>query len=445
MRKTSIEARFYLKEPSSSQPTLIYLRVNGGTYTIRLKYSTGLKITPSDWNFDTQRAFTRSKSLQDKQVIKDINLQLERYDMAVSEIISSCINAGQVVTQEIIKTRLDAKPELHLVRWKKPKSEITRSENLLDFISQFLSEATEGKRLIPETGKKYALNTIKSFQGTMKYLQSFNQTTRYKLTFDALNERFYQHLSTYLIASNLSQNSIGNVTKNLKTLLALAYKEGYHQNRSYEGFKARSESTTAVYLTLDDLDKLYRLDLSNRKALDRTRDLFLVGCYTGLRFSDWNKVLPENLKEINGQMVLKVRPTKTDMPVAIPVRSNLATILSKYGGQLPAPVSNQKTNFDLKEIMKLAGIDESITISRTIGGIRSNEVLYKSELVSTHTARRTFATLAILGGVADRLVMKMTGHKSEASFRRYLRMEAEEVAVLLASHDHFKPHLKEAN
>ncbi len=445
MRKASIDARFYLKEPSSLSPTLIYLRVNGGNYSIRLKYSTGLKVHPADWDANTQRAVTRSKSLQDRQAIRDLNLQIERYDMAVKEIVSNCTISGQAITEEVLKERLNNKPELHPTGRKNVKPVANQPETLIEFTSLFIEEALTGKRLIPESGKRYETNTLRAFSTSLRHLEAFTRTTRYQLTFDAISERFYRQFTTYLTAANLGQNSIGKIIKNIKTLLTLAYKEGYHQNRAFESFKKPKETTTAVYLTSTDLETLYHLDLTQNSRLERVRDLFLVGCYTGLRFSDWNKVLPENLKQINGQTVLRIRPTKTDIPVAVPVRSELAAILSKYEGLLPSIPSNQKTNEYLKEVMQLAGINEGVSVTKTVGGRRSSKVYYKWQLVSTHTARRTFATLAILGGVADRLVMKMTGHKSEPAFRQYLRMEAEEVAVLLASHDYFKPQLKEVN
>ncbi|MBL0274176.1 MAG: integrase catalytic domain-containing protein [Chitinophagaceae bacterium] len=125
-----------------------------------------------------------------------------------------------------------------------------------------------------------------------------------------------------------------------------------------------------------------------KQRLEKVRDLFILACYTGLRFSDLIQVRPENI--INNGSQIKVKTEKTGELVIIPIHKFVREILVKYKGSLPASISNQKMNEYLKEIAELAKIKETVKISITRGGETDNMINKKFELVTTHTARRSF-------------------------------------------------------
>lgn len=77
-------------------------------------------------------------------------------------------------------------------------------------------------------------------------------------------------------------------------------------------------------------------------------------------------------------------------------------------------------------------------MGRTKGGMRQTRVLEKWQLITTHTARRSFATNAFLAGVPTISIMKITGHKSELVFMHYIKISSEQNALLMLEHDHFK-------
>ena len=87
------------------------------------------------------------------------------------------------------------------------------------------------------------------------------------------------------------------------------------------------------------------MDLSGNPSLDRVRDLFLVGCYTGLRFSDFSRLTPKNIAD----GFIEIEQSKTGDSVVIPVHSVIKKIIKKYNG-LPPTISNQKFNTYLKDI-----------------------------------------------------------------------------------------------
>ncbi len=180
--------------------------------------------------------------------------------------------------------------------------------------------------------------------------------------------------------------------------------------------------------------------MSKDPRLDRVLDLFLIGCYTGLRFSDYTQLRPANITY--GGTILSVTTQKTRSRVAIPLNANVLAILAKYDrgdgpGVLPPAMSNQKFNAYLKELAQKAGFTTDVERTRTQGGQKSTLTASKWELVTTHTARRSFATNAFLAGVPTVSIMKITGHVSETQFMKYIKITAEQNALLLLHHPHF--------
>jgi integrase len=181
---------------------------------------------------------------------------------------------------------------------------------------------------------------------------------------------------------------------------------------------------------------MYSLDLSSNKRLDKARDLFIIGCYTGLRFSDLNQISPDNF--INNGTQLKVKTEKTGEFVVIPLHRTVKEIVQKYENSIPDVLSNQKMNEYIKEVAKLAELNERISISITKGGEKQSDVFEKWQLVTTHTARRSFATNMYLLDIPTISIMKITGHRTEKAFLLYIKITQEENANKLLNHPFFK-------
>ena len=178
---------------------------------------------------------------------------------------------------------------------------------------------------------------------------------------------------------------------------------------------------------------IYNHDFSQNKKLEKTRDLFIIGCYTGLRFSDFSQLTSDNIS--NGR--IKIKTQKTGEIVVIPIHWTVKEILEKYSGTakgLPRPISNQKMNEYLKDMGKAVEINEPIIVNTVKGGLRAQTTVPKYKLIATHTCRRSFATNLYLDNVSPILIMKITGHKTEKSFMGYLRISQEENANELQKH-----------
>ncbi len=176
--------------------------------------------------------------------------------------------------------------------------------------------------------------------------------------------------------------------------------------------------------------KIESLDLSQNLTLDKVRDAFLVGCYTGLRYSDYSDLKMDNIR--NGY-IERVQ-IKTGQKVVIPVHSVVKTILNKYHGSPPPMISNQRSNKYIKELCKMIPeLNQEISIKQQINGIAKTIAVPKYSLISTHTARRSFATNQYKAGVPSITIMAITGHKTEKVFLNYIKIKPDEHAQILKS------------
>lgn len=316
----------------------------------------------------------------------------------------------------------------------KPNLENQNSKiTFIDFIEQFIED-----RQKPQI-KPFAAETIRSYKNTLRVLKNFSKASKNyrKIGFEVIDHEFSNEFTKYMVeVLNYSTNTVGNQIKNLRTFLNDATEKGININTAYKikGFKKVSENIESVYLNTDEIQVLFDLDLSNKSKLERVRDLMIVGCWTGLRFSDFTTIAKEDIR--NG-FIYKLT-IKTNEKVVIPIHHQVQQIMQRYYGKtnnsLPSPISNVKMNKYLKELCQLAGFDNIETIHYTKGGKKIVETFEKYELISTHTARRSFATNQYLSNFPIISLMAITGHRTEKSFLKYIKVTKEQHAKLLQSH-----------
>ena len=162
-----------------------------------------------------------------------------------------------------------------------------------------------------------------------------------------------------------------------------------------------------------------------------------MGCYTAQRFSDYSTINEGNIRTLeNGQQVIDLKQQKTGNHVVIPVRPELQAILEKYDNRLPRTYE-QKVNHLIKEIAREAGITEKVEVSYIENGEKKSRLVEKCDLVKTHTARRSGATNMYLAGIPTIAIMKITGHKTEREFMKYIKITEEQTALELMNHPYF--------
>lgn len=276
------------------------------------------------------------------------------------------------------------------------------------------------------SNSKNSYHAIRPYYSTLKDLKEF----RPDLEWNQVDMPFFYDFMDYLIKLGYSKNTISSRIKNLKVFCNAALERNIHQNTAFKNFKKTTEESFNVYLNDVELTSIFNLDLSMTLYLDRVRDIFLVGCWTGCRFSDLHKVTKDNMDS----EYIHLEQQKTQKRVIIPLHTVVKSILKKYDGILPEMISNQKFNDYIKKVCEKAGFTEKISKGLTKGGLRKTEVKEKWDMVTSHTARRSFATNLYKSGFPSISIMAITGHKTEKAFLSYIKVSQEEHAEMLKKH-----------
>lgn len=406
------DARFYLKDTKAVIPTLISVQIKFNGH--RVFMSTGEKIIPSNWDFIKQRAIGKANY--------DLNFWLDKIEAEAKTIfrnlnIENITPTGELV-QELLKEKIDNTPQNISIQ--------SEQISFFEFINQFIEQA--------KTIRKH--ETIKAYKSTLNHLKDYCHYYNKKLDFDNVDMDFYHSFTKYLsIDIGNSKNTVAKHIKTIKTFMNEATDRGVNSNLVFrtKSFKKITEPVDKIYLSTDEIKSISELDLSETKVKDYARDLFVVSCYTGLRFSDLNRLTKD---DIQGSEI-KIQTQKTGQCVVIPINTIVRRVLEKHKYSLPT-ISNVKMNQYLKDIGKMAGIDSVVVISKTEGGRRVQKSFKKYELITAHSGRRSFATNAYKSNIPAISIMKITGHTSEKVFLGYIRISQEENAQLLMKHDFFQ-------
>jgi site-specific recombinase XerD len=340
----------------------------------------GEKILPEHWDFETKRAilkFNRSEYSM-------LNDWLDKIEMAAKDFYRATRLQGQVPTAAMIKEYLEGKFNLN----PKPKVEIAKPVKLglFGFIDKFILTSDK------------VLGTIQVYRTSKKHLMNFASITGKKeIEFEDIDADFYDNYIHYLNSLNLAKNSVGKQIKVLKTFLNSATDRGINTNHFFKTkfFKKPTEEVDKIFLTDEEIQRIFKLDFSGQGSIETVRDLFIIACYTGFRFSDFSSL---EASHITDSYITK-KTLKTKTKVIIPIHPVVREILEKYNYNLPKCIANTHANSHLKTIAEMAKINSDIEVIKTIGGKFERNVYKKWELVCTHTARRSFATNAFLAGV----------------------------------------------
>lgn len=422
------DVRFTLESNGNpnSKKKFIRLTFVYGNPVRRFRYGVG-SIEPENWDPKKQRA----KVTRAHPAYSVLNIEMDNLKKLVLQVHSNYeLNKEDLSTDQL-------KREIEILSGRAKREVKT---GLFDFIDSYIESAK---------GTKQPLS-IKVYRQTLKHLQEYEKHYKVKLTFDSMDRSFSEKFYSFMVNKkyrnggediHYTQNYINKVFRTLKTMLKDATQKKVNDNRDYSDnwVKVSAVEVENIYLNESELTLLYNLDLSNNAKLGKVRDLFIIGCYTGLRFSDFSNIQKGNItiKE-DGKHQITITTKKTNTPVVIPVHPVVLAILGKYDMGIPKSISNQKMNDYLKELGKLAGLAGEIISSGIRGGKKVDSTALKYELMTTHTARRSFATNAFKSGISAISIMAITGHKTQTSFMKYIKITNEENAEMLAGHKFFK-------
>lgn len=413
--------RFYLKEPRKKQSS-IFFRLNYGAFKIvngkkqylPLQYQIDETIDPDFWNSKKGEAKQISKFTQ----YPEFNSRLNSIRDKVLTTLRRMQNDGLTINNETLRKELDLVLKKH-----KNQTKVDIEFELMSFIPYFISIVAR------KEGTKKAYNLL------LNNLIDYENRYKTKITFASINLDFHNKFVHFLQSKGYTPNTVGGRIKMLKVFMNEAYERGLHNNTDYKkkAFSKPSEETKSIYLNETELKKMADLDLSDDVKLDNVRDWFLIGAYTGLRISDFKRLSKENISN----NMIEIKSIKTQKKVVIPLHDTVRRILNKHNYQMPKMISDQKFNDYIKLVAKQAEVNDDILITETKGITKEDRIEKKYNLVSAHTARRSFATNAFIAGVPAIQIMKLTGHSTEKVFMRYIKISEEENAKKLENHPFF--------
>lgn len=394
---------FHLKEPNGDKPTAIFIWFNPQNGQPRVRIYTGDKIHPDQWEGgDTQRAKTPKRGAETERN-KTINISNERMSKRLLSYWDECRAEGLLPTAERLRA---------VVEPQAPTVEPERPQPLTDFAVY-----------LERMAAKNTANTVKSHRSTFRHLMNFVAFTRKPLMYSDFTRAWKNEFCTWLAAGAgkekpMADSSVNKQLKNLKVFLHDAADHGLMERidtkRGWGWDFAESEpmALSAVELTL--LESLEGLP----PYLENARCLWLLMAYTGLRYCDAMDLKPEHDK---GEVLQLIPRKTTDVPATVYVRKSARALLIKcWSGELHS-IANPTLNEYIKEVCRRAGIDEATEKRASYGQTsRTLKTVHpKWELVTCHTARRTFITHSFAKKIPLELVMMAAGHTNPKTTLRY--------------------------
>lgn len=399
-----IKLNFNLRNPNSEKPTPINLvcRWSGK----RLVIPTGEVLLPQYWHKEKQRASSTKKFPSHPE----LNQRLGDFQNDILNLFRAlCLENKREPTLNEFKLKVSELTEI-------PEDE--SKIGVLNYIRKYIDEATYRTT---NKGQPISKSTIQLFEQLFKLIKEYSKKTNKVIHFEDVSLEFYYDLLRFMtIEKNYATNTIGKRIKLLKTILRDADEKRINVNRDYlsRKFKAPIERSDNISLNLEELILIQNLDLVNYPKLMRVRDLFIFQAWTGLRYSDLKNINQSNIQD----GYLRIRQEKTGEMVTLPLFQITENILIKYNYDLPRVPSNQKMNNYLKEIcQRIPLLNIEVTKKITKGGKRLEMKVKKYEMISTHTARRSFATNLYKMNASTSSIMKLTGHKTEDIFFQYIK------------------------
>lgn len=368
-------------------------------------------------------------------------------------------------TKESVRTAVqnvvlaDARERVKKAKKLAKELEDKKQNNIRNYVVGLVGKVVSGEART-SNGDTYKKNSIKIWKQFQRVFLDFYD--KYPFDWDDINKGLVDRYSNYLEKDcGFLRSTSGRHIGLFRTIVRLAETSGVHTNYTAKNAfhippLKEEDKTKEIYLTKEELDALYNMKLTGFE--EEVRDVFLIGCYTAQRFSDYGKIDETCIgKTAKGTKVIRLIQKKTKQAVVIPIMDNrLEVLLKKYNYNVPDLI-DVCVNRAIKRICKRLSKDvPSLAMKeRTRLDKKEREQERKAKekgeelfeyddkgyvlkprysLIKTHTARRTGITLMYLSGnYTMGQMMSVSGHKKESTFREYIKLSADEFADDVAS------------
>ncbi len=407
------EAKYYIPGEATIQ-----LSVRYGKKLVML--NTGQRIRPILWDFNTKAPkIGKAPGLAD---------DLAGFRQKVKDLFKEKVKDNEHPTAQEIKTAVAIK----------------KDTAFFELYQEFLD--------LYDTDK----NILKSSRGIVRSFEQTRDKIKKKFPgyeFNDIDLRFYDKFTTHLKKQGLNLNTIGRHIKNLKMFMKWSYKRKYHKNQDYIDFKIKSEPVIKFFFNPGELSAIINHKFTEGSRLDRVRDMFIISCFTGLRYVDYIGLKPGHIK--TGE--LKKDSAKSGAKLSVSILPEARAIFDKWlrltDGEniIPYPmkgnrpgISNVKMNDYLKEMARAIDEIKDVRLSIKKG---NNEIWFKkASYIASHVGRRSFCSNMHYIGMASKKIMEASGHRTMSSFEKYVLTDDqnyfEQINGMLEQYVNFKNKLK---
>lgn len=447
-KKSGINFKFDLNKPTNGTSSIKLRFEYQGK---RFVYGTGKLILPELWDNETQLPTTdkdrvRNQRKDNPHIETELQNVTARLTNIKTEVIKYFANkelSGEAVNFEELKKHLGQvfKPATKSKEQAPPPQATAPQPPLIrDLAKEYINGMYSGKKTTK--GKRaYNGETIKAYLSFLKMWHELEDhfMTSYTVTeigsdLESDLHEFFNEVKEY------TPNTKGKMIKMLKVIMhdfietetdniyrkskegkitALSLTDLSYIEKKLDRIIKPTSKPVHIYLNEAELKTIYELNLTDRPHLARARDIFMIGCYTGLRVSDYSRIGPEHIRNGYIEIIMYKTRTAKQGKVYIPTRDELTDILKKWNFKIP-PMTSQELGRYIKEIGKQAGITQLVEITEDKGNKTEITNRPKYEMITTHTARRSFATNMFYTGMYPTDIMKITGHEKLETFQKYI-------------------------
>ena len=426
MTTSQSSVRFFLGDPRALRSTTIYLYfryykwTNSDKKRCTIKLPTPYTVNPKDWNKkDDQLKPGRPGELKTNPALFKLKSDIKNRWAELS-------SDQKTISDESLRKQIEG---------------ILTGTKIKDSESDFNSAFDAYMNYLKHTQRRTD-STINKYYNLKRLLDFYSFHTGITISFENIDINFYNQFQAYLFdveheapksldksqrgKIKMKRNSVGKALKVLQSFLKYVYLHGLSDEMHYMKFTSFSEEVEKIALNLKDIKAIAETDFGTNYLLDEVRDVFLFACYTGQRYNDYASLRWDDIDGIYWKNTDK----KTGDKRTVILLPEALSILKKYKkSMLPLPIkSNAQMNFLLKEMGLKAGLNQAVKITEIVDGKKKSITHKKYELITTHTCRRTFITIAEQFGLRREVAKNMTGHKDERTYQKYNKITPEVMA-----------------
>lgn len=445
-------SKFFIRGNKTNGIANLYFRVVKRKPAINILLNSYIEVDVAAWN----RAQTSADALARyyaKEPGKTVCYKKQEIENAVNNLINQGVYDAEALRIAIEEIRFRDEREMQRrkaeeERRQQAEAEALRRKNIWLYLDAFVNGMKDGTRL--NANDRYSPNTCKAWGSFRKLYEQFDVDKVY--TWDDIDRQFAARFVSFMENRGFMLKTLNKYLTTLRALVGYAYKDGVNGNeRSMLFFSKRKveeyDKAVEIYLTEAELQALYNMPLTGLK--EQVRDIFLVGCFTCQRVSDYTAITKDCfMTTAKGTPIIRLVQQKTRTEVKIPILNDcLRTICEKYDYKLPSIIDviinryikiilkdlsesvpslavKVRTQLTMKQREKIEAGEFEVEYDSS-----GNAVLPRYACVTSHTARRSGITNMYLSHRYSLLqMMHVSGHKMEKTFRDYIKLSSDEIA-----------------